>query len=49
MRLILPLALALLAAAPVAAQVANGGFEAGTGGTSSLTGYNGYGFSTATG
>lgn len=39
---------ALAAAVPGAAQVVNGGFELGVGGTSSLTGYNGYGQSTAT-
>jgi hypothetical protein len=38
----------LAAAAPLTAQVANGGFELGVGGTSSLTGYNAYGASTAT-
>jgi len=41
-------AAALATAAPGAAQVVNGGFELGIGGTSSLTGYNGYGQSTAT-
>jgi hypothetical protein len=40
-------AIAFAAAAPAAGQVVNGGFEAGVGGTSSLTGYNGYGSSTA--
>lgn len=48
MRLMLAAALALAFAAPAAAQVANGGFESGTGGTSSLTGFNAYGTSTAT-
>ncbi len=42
------IAAALAAAVPASAQVINGGFEAGVAGTSSLTGYNGYGASTAT-